>query len=219
VEASVDVRATEDSVRAHAQFPVSLTRFGVERPELLWMAPIGDTIRIDARIVGAIESMPARASRLETTQSEVTGTQRVASTDLRDIEPLHFSGSSAGLHAEVRLPSEGAREWIVALYGFAGESVGMADAQEAVLRADGRVVDPRRIEGTKRRIDDGTTVEISRMYLSRSDFERLADALTATATVGAARFSLDWTARHDMRLLLDAVPTDASRPVSVHEEN
>lgn len=61
VEAVVDVRTTDDSVRARAQFPVSLTRFDVERPELLWV-PIGDTIRIDARLVGAVESAPTRSS-------------------------------------------------------------------------------------------------------------------------------------------------------------
>ena len=52
VEAVVEVRVTPDSAYAHARFPVSLTRFDVERPELLWV-PIADTIRIDARIVGA----------------------------------------------------------------------------------------------------------------------------------------------------------------------
>jgi len=64
VEAVVDVRTTNDSVRARARFPVSLTRFDVERPELLWV-PIGDTIRIDARIVGAIESASTRSSATE----------------------------------------------------------------------------------------------------------------------------------------------------------
>ncbi len=59
VEAAVDVRTTADSVRARAQFPVSLTRFDVERPELLWV-PIGDTIRVDARIVGAVEPTASR---------------------------------------------------------------------------------------------------------------------------------------------------------------
>lgn len=219
VEAAVDVQTTEDSVRARAQFPVSLTRFDVERPELLWMAPIGDTIRIDARVVGAVESTATRASRLETTQSEVTGTQRVASTDLRDVEPLRFSGSSAGLHAEARLPSEGARAWGLALYGFADEPVGIADAQEAVLRADELVVEPLRVEGTRRQLDDGTTVEISRMHFTRPEFETLAEALTATVTLGSAHFTLDWRSRRDMRLLLDAVPSDGSRPVSVHDED
>lgn len=219
VEAAVDVQTTEDSVHARAQFPVSLTRFDVERPELLWMAPIGDTIRIDARVVGAIESTATRASRLETTQSEVTGAQRVASTDLRNVEPLRFSGTSAGLHAGAHLPSEGAREWILALYGFADEPVDMADAQEVVLRADEQVVKPLRVEGTRRQLDDGTTVEISRMYFTRPEFETLADALTATVILGPARFSLDWRSRRDMRLLLDAVSSDASRPVSVHDED
>ena len=62
VDAAVDVRTTADSVYARAEFPVSLTRFEVERPELLWV-PIGDTIRIDARVVGAMEPAPTPTSR------------------------------------------------------------------------------------------------------------------------------------------------------------
>lgn len=64
IEATVDVRVSDDSVRARAQFPVSLTRFEVERPTLLWVAPIGDTIRIDARIAGGIQEPSAPTSRL-----------------------------------------------------------------------------------------------------------------------------------------------------------
>jgi len=51
VEAVVTVRTTADSIYARTQFPISLTRFEVERPELLFV-PIADTIRIDARVVG-----------------------------------------------------------------------------------------------------------------------------------------------------------------------
>jgi polyisoprenoid-binding protein YceI len=61
VEAPVRIRAGTDSVYARAQFAVSLTRFEVERPSLLW-ASIGDTIRIDARIRGAI-AVPSSAER------------------------------------------------------------------------------------------------------------------------------------------------------------
>lgn len=61
VEAPVRIRAGTDSVYARAQFAVSLTRFGVERPSLLW-ASIGDTIRIDARIRGPIAA-PSSAER------------------------------------------------------------------------------------------------------------------------------------------------------------
>ncbi|GEM_PF-337406 len=61
VEAPVLVRVGTDSVSARAQFAISLTRFDVERPSLLW-ASIGDTIRIDARIQGRIEA-PSSAVR------------------------------------------------------------------------------------------------------------------------------------------------------------
>ena len=48
---TVAVRVTGDTVRARAQFDVSLTRFDVERPGFMGFT-VGDTIRIDARIVG-----------------------------------------------------------------------------------------------------------------------------------------------------------------------
>jgi polyisoprenoid-binding protein YceI len=51
VEALVTVRTTKDSVFARTRFPVSLTQFDVDRPELLFV-PIADTIRIDARVIG-----------------------------------------------------------------------------------------------------------------------------------------------------------------------
>lgn len=45
----VDVAA--DSVRVRAQFPVSLTQFGVERPGFMGFT-VADTIRIDAHLAG-----------------------------------------------------------------------------------------------------------------------------------------------------------------------
>jgi polyisoprenoid-binding protein YceI len=219
VEADVTVRTTGDSVRARARFPVSLTQFDVERPELLWMAPIGDTIRIDARVSGAIASVEGETGRVEADRSEGTGTQSIASTDLRSVTPIEYAGSSASLFAEARRSPEGEWTWMVALYGFADQPIGLADAQTVTLTTDRQSVDPYRVEGSRRRLDDGTVVEISRMYVTRSAFETLAEALTVTATVGAARFSADWTARHDLRRILQEVPADSSRPVSSHESN
>lgn len=50
---TVAVRVVGDTVRANAQFAVSLTQFGVERPGFMGFT-VGDTIRIDARIRGAV---------------------------------------------------------------------------------------------------------------------------------------------------------------------
>jgi len=55
IDATVDVQVQGDSVRARAEFPVSLTQFEVERPQLMWVS-IADTIRIDAQVVGRIDS-------------------------------------------------------------------------------------------------------------------------------------------------------------------
>lgn len=54
IDDTVAVRVVGDTVRARAQFPVSLTRFDVERPGFMGFT-VGDTIRMDARVVGAIE--------------------------------------------------------------------------------------------------------------------------------------------------------------------
>jgi polyisoprenoid-binding protein YceI len=48
---TVRVDVMSDSVRIRAQFPVSLTQFGVERPGFMGLT-VGDTIRIDAQLVG-----------------------------------------------------------------------------------------------------------------------------------------------------------------------
>ena len=219
VETTVDVRVTEDSVHAHAQFPVSLTRFGVERPKLLWVDPIADTIRIDARVSGAIQPPTTATKRLDTTRSAVTGTRRIASTDLRDLPADRYSGTSAGLHAAVRRPEAGTAEWIVAVYGFAEQPIGLSDTPTITLTADGQPVSPLRSTGTSRQLDDGTTVEIVRMFFSPSSFQTLAEALTASATIGPAHFSLPWHTRHDLRLLLDTMPARSSDPVSSRDEN
>jgi len=219
VEATVDIRLTDDSVHARAQFPVSLTRFGVERPRLLWVDPIADTIRIDARIVGGVYRPATAANRLDTTRNSLTGTRRVASTDLRDVTVQRYAGSKAGLHAAVRTPAEGKREWVVAVFGFADRPTGLSDAQEIALRADEKPVDPLRTTGTTRRLEDGTTVEITRLYFSRSSFTTLAEALTVTATMGPARFWVPWQARSDLRLILKEVSASSPGRVSANERN
>lgn len=53
VEADVQVRLTSDSVYARVDFPVSLTRFEVDRPRLMFV-PIADEIQIEARIQAAV---------------------------------------------------------------------------------------------------------------------------------------------------------------------
>lgn len=217
VDATVDVRITDDSIRAHAQFPISLTRFDVERPKLMWVAPIADTIRIDARVVGVIESSTAGAPSLTKERSEITGTRRVSSSDLREASLLEYAGRSAGLRAEVRLPPDGDPEWILAFYGFGKEPTGMATAQNVSLRSNRRVIEPVHVVGTSRTLDDGTIVEISRLHLSKNAFETIASALTLEADIGPARFSTDWRSRQDMRQILQSITADSPGPVTVDE--
>ncbi|WP_263786188.1 YceI family protein [Salinibacter grassmerensis] len=50
---TVSVEVTGDTVRARAEFDVSLSRFDVERPGFMGFT-VGDTIRIDAQLAGSI---------------------------------------------------------------------------------------------------------------------------------------------------------------------
>ena len=50
---TVSVEVAGDTVRARAEFDVSLTRFDVERPGFMGFT-VGDTIRIDAQLAGPI---------------------------------------------------------------------------------------------------------------------------------------------------------------------
>lgn len=56
------VEVTGDSVRVRAQFPVSLTQFGVERPGFMGFT-VGDTIRIDAQLAGPLVPDSLAATR------------------------------------------------------------------------------------------------------------------------------------------------------------
>lgn len=220
VEAPVEVRITDEEVRAHTEFDVSLQRFGIDRPELLWVAPIADTIHIEARIVGTTEAPPAFADRLSEDRIEATGTRQIASDELRALASISFSGDRAGLQARFTDRAEGEeREWGLAFYGFADRATGLADATDVTLRADQNLIEPRRMDGTTRQLDDGTTVEIKRLFFSRSDFESIAEALSVSATIGGGRFSVGWNARADMRLLLREVPKRSSEQVSSRNES
>lgn len=100
VDATVRVHTGPDSVYARAQFPISLTRFEVERPSILW-ASIGDTIRIDARIVGAIEEPSSAARREGSSQSAWSGGPQGARDTPRD---ANNSGSAIWSLRPVRSP-------------------------------------------------------------------------------------------------------------------
>jgi len=93
IDAPVRVRVGEDSVYARAQFAISLTRFEVERPSLLW-ASIGDTIRIDARIKGPIEEPSSAVRQGSPSPSAVTET------------PLDATSASRRASRSVDLPAE-----------------------------------------------------------------------------------------------------------------
>jgi polyisoprenoid-binding protein YceI len=204
VEATVDVRVTDDSVRARTQFPVSLSRFGVERPSLLWVAPIADTIRIDARIAGAARAMAPPTARLDVERGGEPEGPRLASSDIRDVAASGYAGRDPGLRAQARPDAEGGGEWTLLLYGFSDQPADLSSSSSVQLRADREPVPVQGVERDTRRLDDGTILEISRVSLSRSAFASVAHATTASVSVGASTFSLGWPPRRDLRLILDA---------------
>ena len=59
---TVRVELAADSVRVRAQFPVSLTQYGVERPGFMGFT-VADTIRIDAQLAGPLVSDSPSAGR------------------------------------------------------------------------------------------------------------------------------------------------------------
>lgn len=60
VQVDVDVRQRGDRLRAQAQFDVSLTRYAVDRPRLLFV-PIDDVIVIDVDVVADLDAAAAPA--------------------------------------------------------------------------------------------------------------------------------------------------------------
>ena len=217
VEATVDVRVTDDSVRARTQFPVSLTRFDVERPSLAWVAPIGDTIRIDARITGGLQEMEPAAARLDVERGPAPEDIRLASSDIRDITASGYAGRNPGLRAEARPDADGNGEWRLLLYRSTDRPTDLSSNSSMQLRADREPVPARGVERETRRLDDGTTLEISRVSLSRSAFETVAHATTVSVSAGASTFSLGWRPRRDLRLILDAASSPGT--LSVDDRN
>ena len=217
VDATVRVRVTEDSVFAHARFPVSLTRFDVERPKLLWVDPIADTIRIEAEVVGAIQEPATAKARLDTTRSEVTGSRQIASAGLRHLSSPRYPGSSVGVRSTARVPSRDQPEWSLSFFGFTDGSAHMVNAKSVTIETTRRTIQPERIESKTRTLDDGTNVEIVQAFFPRSTFRSIANALTVSATIGGFAFPISWTARQDMRLLLEQVPRPSPQKVSSTE--
>lgn len=57
-----DVQIRGDRLTAEARFPVSLTRYGIDRPRLLFV-PIDDTIRVAVDLVATLDPPAAQARR------------------------------------------------------------------------------------------------------------------------------------------------------------
>lgn len=143
--------------------------------------------------------------------SDVTDVRRVVSEELRDVTIETYAGNDAAIAAEYESdPDEDDTTWVIAFYGFAENTTGMATASQVSLMVDGRPVQPLRVDGRVRRLD-GSIVEIKKAYFTRPVFDRIGRASTVTATIGSATFDISKTARQDMRIILDMIPAERSR--------
>lgn len=214
VEARAQVQITSDSVFVDAQFSVSLTRFGVERPKLMWVDPIGDTIKIDAHVVGAVNEPSTADQRLERSRSELTGMTQLASAELRSLPAERYAGNTLRLRAEARYRDDDPEEWSLLFYGFTKQDPTLINAGSVAIHTSGETLVPTKVERKTRSLDNGATVEIVEAVLSRSSFTTVAQTLTASVRIGETDFPLPWSTRRDLRRILEAVPVSSSEQVS-----
>lgn len=143
--------------------------------------------------------------------SDVTGVRRIVSEELRDVTIETYAGNDAAIAAEFESdPDDDDTTWVLAFYGFAESTTGMATASQVSLSVDGRPVQPLRVEGRVRRLD-GSVVEIKKAYFTRPVFDRIGRATDVTASVGSATFDISKSARQDMRIILDMIAPERTR--------
>jgi hypothetical protein len=152
-------------------------------------------------LVCALAAPAARAQIVER-ESEVTGSRRIMSDDLRDLTVEAYAGYDAAFVASCTVRSDETMEWTLALYGFATAATSMGAAETATLTADGVYVPVESLETTERQYDGGDLLELKRLTLSQDGFRTLAYAETVRITLGEAAFEIDRPAREDMRLIL-----------------
>ena len=141
--------------------------------------------------------------QIETKSSEITGSTRLASTDMRVLYSETYPGR-ARFRAACEM-TETDTTWQVSIYGFVGETSDLSATSDVRVQADGRSVPVQSVRSSRRTIND-KILEIKHVVFRRSDFERVATAEKVFATVGPYRFEFSRVLRKDLRLILERVP-------------
>lgn len=226
IRTEVEVRIVKDTVFAQTEFLISLKRFGITRPELLWVAPISDEVRIDAKIAAPITRSRSLAHDVtETVQPN--GMRILKSSTALPVFATSYTGRGAGVTAAYRKKKTRGDSWTLSLHGTptstdrsetdrseeATAANGLGEEYPMRLEVDGTFVQPLQVTTDTRRLGNGHIQDVKTGHFTRPFFEQIAQAQTVVVTVGAATFTLPYPVRRDLRLILDAV--DARRSESV----
>lgn len=200
VEAEVKVRIEGESVTARARFPVSLERFGIDRPALAWIAPISDTIQIDAQIEAEPYGRAPDRYRVSSTRTD-DGTRVVKSEETRPIWSDDFAATQAGFEAIYRKADGAAPSWQLAVVSTGTSAMSTTD--QVRLEVDGKFLQPLRIDNSRETRPDGQPVVRRSMVFSASIFEQISQADRVVVEVGPRRYRLPYIVRADLRTLVD----------------
>lgn len=153
-------------------------------------------------LLACMHAVPVARAQIVERESEVTGSRRIMSDDLRDLTVEAYGGYDAAFVASCTVLDDDTMEWSLAIYGFATTATSMGAAETATLTADDAYVPVQRVETTERQYDGGDLLELKRLTLNQDGFRTLAYAETVRITLGEAVFEISRPAREDMRLIL-----------------
>lgn len=152
----------------------------------------------------------AQTFQIATTVDSVTGVRRIASDDLRPLPTRSYAGSHAAFRAVYEFTSNAEPRWELVLFGYASDTTDVSRATKVHLRTDSAQLVPNRIVSRSRAMQE-TLLEVKRLFLTREQFEQVAQTDSLTITIGAARFDVSHVLRTDMRLILDRVSSSPPR--------
>ncbi|PEN05196.1 hypothetical protein CRI93_13365 [Longimonas halophila] len=153
-------------------------------------------------------------AQVEHTTSDITGAERVTSTNLQDTEVVSYAGTDIAYKAEYTYqPDTAAEVWQLKFYGFAPQQTGLAGAERVLVWINNQRHQIQDLESRTRRLD-GEVLEIQSATLRPSVFQRMATAETVQVTIGAAEFDISYAHRADMREVVERARTIATAGAS-----
>lgn len=150
-------------------------------------------------------------AQIKKESSEVTGTTRLVSTDMRPLITESYPGH-ASFRARYKQTAADST-WQLSFYGFAKQSTDMSAATQVRVQADGQPVSTEEVHSNTRSMD-GSILEIKHVTFSRSAYERIATADRVVASIGSDQFELTKPPRKDLRLILERVPEGEGAPTA-----